>query len=99
MPRKDLHIGADRITWPAVLKPDQGGSGARIQVVESYRGSGRDFPARPVDLAARQPVPVAGVPAARYDVNANSNLRPAVAQAWGFDPFERVVDYLVAQLR
>jgi glutathione synthase/RimK-type ligase-like ATP-grasp enzyme len=26
---------ADRITWPAVLKPDQGGSGARIQVVES----------------------------------------------------------------
>jgi glutathione synthase/RimK-type ligase-like ATP-grasp enzyme len=26
---------ADRITWPAVLKPDQGGSGARIQVVNS----------------------------------------------------------------
>src|SRR3954462_4334928 len=26
---------ADQISWPAVLKPDQGGSGARIQVVES----------------------------------------------------------------
>src|SRR5215204_6523069 len=26
---------ASEITWPAVLKPDQGGSGARIQVVES----------------------------------------------------------------
>lgn len=33
-----------------------------------------------------------------YDVNANSNLRPSVAAAFGFDPFERVVDYLVAQL-
>lgn len=34
-----------------------------------------------------------------YDVNANSNLRPAVARAFGFDPFERVVDYLVAAIR
>ena len=24
-----------------------------------------------------------------YDINANSNLRPSVAQAFGFDPFER----------
>jgi glutathione synthase/RimK-type ligase-like ATP-grasp enzyme len=34
-----------------------------------------------------------------YDINANSNLRPAVAAAFGFDPFERVVDYLAGQLR
>lgn len=33
-----------------------------------------------------------------YDVNANSNLRPAIAQEFGFDPFERVVDYLVSRL-
>ena len=33
-----------------------------------------------------------------YDINANSNLRPSVAAAFGFDPFERVVDYLQAQL-
>lgn len=33
-----------------------------------------------------------------YDINANSNLRPAVAQAFGFDPFERVVDFLQAQI-
>jgi glutathione synthase/RimK-type ligase-like ATP-grasp enzyme len=33
-----------------------------------------------------------------YDINANSNLRPSIAQAFGFDPFERVVDYLVARL-
>lgn len=29
-----------------------------------------------------------------YDVNANSNLRAPIGQAFGFDPFERVVDYL-----
>jgi len=34
-----------------------------------------------------------------YDVNANSNLRPSVAQTFGFDPFERVVDYLVREIR
>lgn len=33
-----------------------------------------------------------------YDINANSNLRPAIAQEFGFDPFERVVDYLAAQM-
>src|SRR5262245_35934105 len=30
-----LRSYADRIQWPAILKPDQGGSGARIHVVES----------------------------------------------------------------
>jgi glutathione synthase/RimK-type ligase-like ATP-grasp enzyme len=33
-----------------------------------------------------------------YDINANSNLRPAIGQAFGFDPFERVVDYLQREL-
>jgi hypothetical protein len=33
-----------------------------------------------------------------YDVNANSNLRPSIAATFGFDPFERVVDYLQAQI-
>jgi hypothetical protein len=33
-----------------------------------------------------------------YDVNANSNLRPSVAAEFGFDPFERVVDFLVKEL-
>lgn len=32
-----------------------------------------------------------------YDVNANSNLRGPIGAAFGFDPFERVVDYLVAE--
>lgn len=33
-----------------------------------------------------------------YDVNANSNLRAPIGQAFGFDPFERVVEYLAEQL-
>ena len=32
-----------------------------------------------------------------YDVNANSNLRAPIAQEFGFDPFERVVDYLIGR--
>lgn len=29
-----------------------------------------------------------------YDINANSNLRKPIGEAFGFDPFERVVDFL-----
>ena len=192
-----LRRHADRITWPAVLKPDQGGSGARIQVVNSidevedmFRrdpsiwlpdnlfllqeylpheaeqgivrleflggellyamrvkthgrfnlcpspvcnpddGEGiceipeQQVDAPPVEFHPYPEVPGEAVETAKrivravgldvggieyletpdgrrvfYDVNANSNLRPSVAEAFGFDPFERVVDYLVAQLR
>jgi hypothetical protein len=34
-----------------------------------------------------------------YDINANSNLRAPIGQAFGFNPFERVVDFLVAQIQ
>lgn len=33
-----------------------------------------------------------------YDINANSNLRPSIAASFGFDPFERVVDFLQTQV-
>jgi glutathione synthase/RimK-type ligase-like ATP-grasp enzyme len=193
-----LGARADQIRWPALLKPDQGGSGARIHVVDSLEhvqtifrsdpaiwlpdnlfllqellphdpdlgiirleflggellyamrvkthgqfnlcpspvcnpdeGSGAcavapvdSAPSRPVEFFPYLEVPADAVETARrivraarldvagieyldttdgrrvfYDINANSNLRPSVAAAWGFDPFERVVDYLVAQLR
>jgi glutathione synthase/RimK-type ligase-like ATP-grasp enzyme len=193
-----LRAYAGEVHWPALLKPDQGGSGARIQVVESLEqveaifaadqsvwlpdnlfllqeylphdpeqgivrleflggellyamrvkthgrfnlcpspvcnpDEGASACAVPMDQgAAPAPVeflPFPGVPseavetarrivrAARldvggieylethdgrrvfYDINANSNLRPSVAAAFGFDPFERVVDFLASQLR
>jgi hypothetical protein len=33
-----------------------------------------------------------------YDIHANSNLRGPIGQAFGFDPFERVVDFLLKQI-
>ena len=193
-----LRAYEDQVTWPALLKPDQGGSGARIQVVESLahvedifrrdpsvwlpdnlfllqeflphdpeqgivrleflggellypmrvKTHGRfnlcpspvcnpdegdgvcevpvahlaeaapveffpypDVPRDAVDTATRivraARLDVGGIeyletPGGRrvfYDINANSNLRPSVAAAFGFDPFERVVDFLAGQLK
>jgi glutathione synthase/RimK-type ligase-like ATP-grasp enzyme len=192
-----LHAYAGAIQWPAILKPDQGGSGARIHVVDSLshvesifaadpgawqpdnlfllqeylphdpeqgivrleflggellyamrvkthgrfnlcpspvcnpdEGDGacevpaQDMAAPPIEFHPYHDVPreavetaTAIVRAARldvggieyletpdgrrvfYDINANSNLRPSVAAAFGFDPFERVVTYLSQQLQ
>jgi glutathione synthase/RimK-type ligase-like ATP-grasp enzyme len=192
-----LRVYADRIRWPAILKPDQGGSGARIHVVESMahiesifasdpavwlpdnlfllqeylphdaeqgivrlefldgellyamrvkthgrfnlcpspvcnpdEGEGAchipavqetaapvefypylDVPREAVETAARivraARLDVGGIeyletPDGRrvfYDVNANSNLRPSVAAAFGLEPFERVVTFLETEIR
>jgi len=192
-----LHAYADGIRWPAILKPDQGGSGARIHVVESLAhvesifaadpsvwlpdnlfllqeylphdpeqgivrleflggdllyamrvkthgrfnlcpspvcnpedGEGAceipaaqvlappvefypylDVPSEAVETAKRivraARLDVGGIeyletPDGRrvfYDVNANSNLRPSVAAAFGLEPFERVVTFLETEIR
>jgi glutathione synthase/RimK-type ligase-like ATP-grasp enzyme len=190
-----LRAYSDRIRWPAMLKPDQGGSGARIHVVESLAevesifaadpsiwqpdnlfllqeylphdpehgivrlefvggellyamrvithgrfnlcpspvcnpddGDGVcevpvETPAAPVEFHPYAEVPGEAVETAKrivraarldvggieyletpegrrvfYDINANSNLRPSIAAAFGLDPFDRVVDYLERQI-
>jgi glutathione synthase/RimK-type ligase-like ATP-grasp enzyme len=190
-----LHAHADQIRWPAILKPDQGGSGARIHVAESLahvaqilaanpsiwlpdnllllqeylphdpdhgiirleflggellyamrvkthgrfnlcpspvcnpeEGPGlcevpEQIEVLPVEFYPYPVVPPEAVATARrivhaarldvggieyletpdgrrvfYDINANSNLRPSVAAAFGFDPFERVVTFLKREL-
>lgn len=94
----------------------EGGGASHCEVPESR-------PARPVEFFPYPEVPAAAVETGRllaaeggldvcgieyleardgrlifYDVNANSNLRLPIGQAFGFDPFERVVDFLQAQI-
>ena len=182
-----IRARAHEITFPVLLKPEQGGSGARIMLVESFahleallaqhpehwlpdnllllqeylptdpakgivrmeflggellyamrvishgrfnlcpapvcnpRGTGAKAPASFIRTArcpaqavawgkrivAAGKLDVAGIEYLEtrdgrlmvYDINANSNLRPSVAQAFGFDPFERVVDFLAREMR
>lgn len=52
-----------------------------------------------LDVAGIEYLEAAGGRLIFYDVNANSNLRKPIGEAFGFDPFERVVDFLVSQLQ
>ena len=94
-----------------VCNPDDGAGVCEVPVsapaVEFY--AYRDVPAQAVqwgkNVMAAGKLDVGGIeyleaPDGRllfYDVNANSNLRPSIAAEFGFDPFERVVDFLVRE--
>ena len=107
--------GAFNLCPSEMCNPEGGGSLCEVPEVA---------PAKPVEFYPYKEVPAAAVEAGKtimaaggldvggieyleasdgrlvfYDVNANSNLRAPIAQAFGFDPFERVVDFLVSQIR
>ena len=94
-----------------VCNPDDGAGVCEVPAsapaVEFY--AYRDVPAQAVqwgkNIMAAGKLDVGGIeyleapdgPLLFYDVNANSNLRPSIAAEFGFDPFERVVDFLVRE--
>jgi len=107
--------GAFNLCPSEVCNPEDGGSQCEVPAAE---------PATPVEFHPYQSVPAAAVEAGKrlmaaggldvggieyleapdgrfvfYDINANSNLRAPIARAFGFDPFERVVDFLISQIR
>ena len=107
--------GAFNLCPSEVCNPEDGGSHCEVPATEA---------AKPVEFHPHQSVPAAAVEAGKrlmaaggldvggieyletpdgrlvfYDINANSNLRAPIARAFGFDPFERVVDFLISQIR
>lgn len=98
-----------------VCNPDEGGSACELPA-ESAAAPPVEFypypevPRQAVEMGRRivtgAKLDVAGVEYLEtrdghfmfYDINANSNLRPAIAEVFGFDPFERVVDFLETRI-
>ncbi len=106
--------GAFNLCPSEVCNPEDGNS--KCELPEAA-------PARPVEFSPYESVPAAAVDTGKrlmaaggldvggieyleapdgrmvfYDINANSNLRAPIARAFGFDPFERVVDFLMAKI-
>jgi glutathione synthase/RimK-type ligase-like ATP-grasp enzyme len=107
--------GAFNLCPSEVCNPEDGGS--QCEAPETK-------PAKPLEFHPYRNVPAAAVEAGKalmdaggldvggieyleardgrlifYDINANSNLRGPIGQAFGFDPFERVAEFLIAQIR
>ena len=66
---------------------------------EAVEAGRRIFAAAGLDLGSVEYLETTAGRRVVYDVNANSNLRPSVALEFGIDPFERVVDSLLANHR
>ncbi len=97
-----------------VCNPDEGEGACEIPVPEDKPVEFYPFPEVPAEAVAdavrlmrAAKIDIGGVeyletPDGRrvfYDINANSNLRPSVAEHFGVKPFERVVDFLVERLK
>ena len=110
--------GAFNLCPSEVCNPETGDSQCAVPAVHEA-----NIPSLPVEFLPYAEVPAAAVEAGRrlmdagglevggieyleaqdgrlvfYDINANSNLRAPIAREFGFDPFERVVDFLAAQI-
>jgi glutathione synthase/RimK-type ligase-like ATP-grasp enzyme len=105
--------GAFNLCPSETCNPEGGGSGhceipsAALKPVEFYPYP--EIPAEAVDTGKRMVaaggLDVAGIEYLEmggrrifYDINANSNLRKPMGEAFGFDPFERVAQWLESQM-
>jgi hypothetical protein len=106
--------GAFNLCPSEVCNPEGGGTGhcevpaaAPLKPVEFYPYP--DIPAEAVQtgnrLVAAGGLDVAGIEYLEmngrrifYDINANSNLRKPIGEAFGFDPFDRVAEWLASQI-
>src|SRR5215831_1348678 len=106
--------GAFNLCPSEACNPESGGSGhcevpavSAVKPVEFYPYP--EIPAQAVQtgkrLVAMGGLDVGGIEYLEvngrrifYDVNANSNLRKPIGQAFGFDPFERVAEWLESHL-
>jgi glutathione synthase/RimK-type ligase-like ATP-grasp enzyme len=90
----------------ALASPKPAGEGGAPIEFHSYAGVPREAVETARKIVRAAGLDVGGIeyletPTGRrvfYDINANSNLRPSVAASFGFDPFERVVDFLEREL-
>ncbi len=64
---------------------------------EAVEGGKKIVRAAGLDVAGIELIETAKGPVF-YDINANSNLRAPIAAAFGFDPFERVADFLEREI-
>ncbi len=106
--------GAFNLCPSETCNPEDGGVGqceipalAAVKPVEFYPYP--EIPAEAVDtgrrIVAAGGLDVAGIEYLEsgdrrifYDVNANSNLRKPIGEAFGFDPFDRVAEWLESQI-
>ena len=85
-------IPAQSPTKPVEFYPYEGVPAAAVEMGEKIMASGG------LDVGGIEYLEASDGRQIFYDINANSNLRVPIGQAFGFDPFERVVDYLTEQI-
>jgi glutathione synthase/RimK-type ligase-like ATP-grasp enzyme len=85
-------IPAQASAAPVEFYPYQQVPGAAVEMGQKIMSSGG------LDIGGIEYLEASDGTLIFYDVNANSNLRAPIARAFGFDPFERVVDYLIGQI-
>ena len=88
----ESHCEVPKTAAPVEFHPYPLVPGSAVEAGKKLMGAGN------LDVGGIEYLEASGGRLVFYDINANSNLRAPIGQAFGFDPFERVVDFLMAQI-